>query len=313
MAASGADGACFTTALRNLFLYREHLTGEDAERADRILARPDGTGPYQPGQDPLPWEPNYGNAEVEQLCVAVCVHYTTSGPHAPAPGYPEAVLAWATEVRNTLRDWGYRHPARDNYGPAVHVVKVDIYLSDLEPLGFLGYAAFEDWADDRERTASGYAVIDKDFTWACPSGHCSASQADGWMRATLGHEYFHLVQVAFSVHQDGWMMESTAMWMEGQLAPDVAHNVDFLEYGSLRYPWVPLDHPETWYANWIFFQYLSERFNRGIVRRIWQLAQSRISVRAVRAAVSERASFERTFARFADANRRIEILLEVPQ
>jgi hypothetical protein len=34
------------------------------------------------------------------------------------------------------------------------------------------------------------------------------------LKVTAAHEFFHAVQFAYDIGEDGWLMESTATWME---------------------------------------------------------------------------------------------------
>jgi hypothetical protein len=126
------------------------------------------------------------------------------------------------------------------------------------------------------------------------------------------------VQFAYDAFEDGWFMEATATWAEDEVFDDINDNVQYLRSGPLRRPRIPLDKfgGLHHYGDWIFFRYLTERFPDGVgmpvvVRQMWQRAdgsagaRDMYSMQAVRAIlVSRGTSFERTFARFADASRR---------
>ncbi len=112
------------------------------------------------------------------------------------------------------------------------------------------------------------------------------------------------------------MSEGTAAWVEDEVFPGLNLNRFYLQNSPLSAPLTPLDFGRQGhqYGSWIFFRYLSERFGRGIVARIWRLAddsQQQISaketetysMRAVRRAIArEDRDFQRVFADFVRVN-----------
>ena len=61
------------------------------------------------------------------------------------------------------------------------------------------------------------------------------------MRVTAAHEYFHAVQFAYDFGEDLWFMEATATWAEDELFDRVNDNLNYLPYGQIGAPGVPLD------------------------------------------------------------------------
>jgi hypothetical protein len=130
------------------------------------------------------------------------------------------------------------------------------------------------------------------------------------------------VQFAYDALEDGWFMEATATWAEDEVFDDVNDNVQYLRHGPLHRPRVPLDKFENFglhqYGDWIFFRYLTEQLPAGlgmpaVVRHMWERADGSRGARdmysnqAIRKTLEAHGlSYARTFARFADANRRPE-------
>ena len=105
-------------------------------------------------------------------------------------------------------------------------------------------------------------------------------------------------------------MEATATWMEEQVFDEVNDNRQYLPAGQLGVPGRPLDTFQNTgaahYGNWVFFEYLSERFGNEIVRSAWQEAaavgtkRGRFSMRAVEAALD--VGFPGVFGEYAASN-----------
>src|SRR3546814_12631173 len=94
------------------------------------------------------------------------------------------------------------------------------------------------------------------------------------MKVTLAHEFLHLSQFSTDVTEDQWLMEGTATWIEEQIHDDINDNRQYLSMSSLRVQQMPLDHPDGWYGNWIFFEHLTKSYGAGIVPEIWHEARS---------------------------------------
>ena len=173
---------------------------------------------------------------------------------------------WAEEVGRL----GYRAPVTDRRRGGNK--KFDVYLKDVGSEGFYGYCVPERRKPGHKWLASGYCVLDDDF---------ARSQFDAApgksLRVTAAHEFFHAIQFAYDYAEDGWMMEATATWVEERVADDVNDNRQYLPYGQVSRPGTPLDllRPAAASASTAtgsFFEYLSQRYGAGIVRRIWENA-----------------------------------------
>jgi hypothetical protein len=283
-------------ALRDLWMARPDLVADDARRADALLARPtDGAAdPYANG---------YTVPSTKSCSSKVCVHYVTSTADAP----PSA--EWVDLTMRTIeRTWkvevgrlGYRRPVPD--GSRGGSDKLDVYLKDLGT-GLYGYCAGE--RRSAGRTASGFCVLDNDYA---PAQFPTGVSPEQNLEVTAAHEFFHAVQYAYDYTEDPWMLESTATWMEERVADGVNDNRQYLPYSQLYAPYVPLDaFSSTYgfqYGNWIFWEYLSQRFGKGFVKAAWNRAGSLrrdggdYSVQALKALLRRHGGLTDVYAQFA--------------
>ncbi len=60
-------------------------------------------------------------------------------------------------------------------------------------------------------------MIDNDFD---PAQYGGAAALES-LRVTLAHEYAHVLQYGYDVLADGWHYESSAVWMEQQIYPEI--------------------------------------------------------------------------------------------
>jgi hypothetical protein len=207
---------------------------------------------------------------------------------------------WRYEV-GTL---GYRPPPSD--GRRGGDGRYDVYLKELFSQGLYGLSVPERPSRSHARVYSGYLVLDNDFARR-QFGNDPIKTA----RVTAAHEFFHAIQFGYDVAEDHWLMESTATWMEEQFADGSNDNRQYLSAGQLAHPNAPLDTFTAsgfqQYGNWPFFEYLSERLGRGIVRSVWnQAAQApgghQFSAHAVRNAVRSHGGLTALFAGYAAGN-----------
>ncbi len=306
-----------TMTLRRLVLLRDALPADDRAEADRILARPTdgdadpgGTG-YAPGTTP------------RVLCDVICVHWvdtsadavdqTDTTPANGIPDYVETVAAIGGGVHQTYVDAGYRAPLAD--GSLGGDGRTDVYLANIGPQGLYGYCTSDqDVPNQGPYDAWAYCVLDNDYA----SDEFPTNTPVENLEVTLAHEYFHAVQFAYDIAEDGWFMEATATWAEDELFDDVDDNVQYLPSGPGANPRVPLDlfSGSHQYGDWIFFRYLTERFPAAegglptLVRQMWERADGatggpdEYSIQAVAGALADRGlTFSTVFAQFADANR----------
>lgn len=255
------------------------------------------------------WDPAAPQA---QLCgPAVCIHYVTTTSDAPplaatdgvTPDWVRRNLDVAERSLARMAELGY--PAVPPDGGRGASAQFDVYLADVGTAGLYGYCSPEAPVPGAPGQASSFCVFDNDFT-----GFPMAP--DESLRVTAAHELFHAVQFGMDVEEDRWFLESTATWIEEQVADDANDNRQFLRSGQLGQPLVPLDSAAGGvgiYGNWIFFQFLSQRYGDDAVRQVWRLASAHpgqrdlFSVKAVRQFVESRGnSFAQVYAAFALAN-----------
>ena len=292
-----------TIALRDLAAHRDLLGRSQRSSADRLLARP--------------------GAQRVKCGRATCVHWTSTGSHAPPPddaspnnGVPDfvdATLATMERVHRTYVRAGYRAPLKDRGRGGNR--KRDVYLRNIGPNGLYGYCT----TDQKPRTPPdnvwAFCVLDNDYS---PAEFPTNSPLDN-MRVTAAHEYFHAVQFAYDFLEDGWFMEATATWAEDELYDSVNDNYNYLPASQIRRTRKPLDGflDSNVYGNWIYFRYLTERMGRSkagmpvIIRNMWRKADAKrgapdqYSIQAIKSVLrSKHRNFVKTYASFASANRR---------
>lgn len=256
-------------ALTRLALAYPNLTSSEKRQADVLLARPtDGLAdPFHDGYDPA--------AVVQSSCTThFCLHYVTTGVDAPpmwdkdADGTPEWVeriaakvdAVWAFEVETM----GYRPPPPD--GVQGGDARFDIYLAQLGDQGMYGYCPAEDPVAGEEYVYSSYCVVDDDFV-EFPLDPMPS------FRVTVAHELFHAVQYAYDATEDPWFMEASATWMEERFADSIDDNRQYLPYGQLGNPTVPLDQYPAGvapYGNWLFVEAFARAYGDAAVRTLWE-------------------------------------------
>ncbi|QIK75864.1 MXAN_6640 family putative metalloprotease [Nocardioides piscis] len=277
-----------------------------ARRGHTVLARPSDP---PSGSSDFTWDPA---APQERACGAwVCVHYVTTTADAPpmtasdgvTPDWVRRNIEVAELSLAKMAELGYPAPPSD--GGRGDSTQFDIYLADISRAGLYGYCTPEASVAGTRDHASSYCVLDDDFVgFPMPP--------DESLRVTAAHELFHAVQFGMDVREDKWFLESTATWMEEQVADDVNDNRQFLADGQFGTRRTPLDSGQAGlgsYGNWLFFQFLSQRYGVDAVRRIWRLAdagagrRNDYSVEALRHFTRSRGeAFAKVYAAFNLAN-----------
>jgi hypothetical protein len=260
-------------ALRDLFVALPRLDAAQRQEARGLLARPTNGS-----SDPL--GDGY-TVPAKRICKKnICLHWVPTTADAPPSG------AW---VKSNLRFMN------------------KVWRKDLGSRGLYGYCTPERRAKGQKWLASGYCVLDNDFS---RTQYGAAPRAS--LRVTGAHEFFHAVQFAYDYGEDPWLMEATATWMEERVADDVNDNRQYLPYGQVGAPDQPLDAFNqggfNQYGNWVFFEYLSSRFGTGVVRTIWTRAGAypggghQYSTKAVRSVLGKHGGFVSVYRAFAGGN-----------
>ncbi|MBM0124161.1 MXAN_6640 family putative metalloprotease [Pimelobacter simplex] len=316
VATDPTTGADLTMALRDLALTRDDLPKSLQDDAARLLARPGTTG-YRPPPGSGGIEctngsglPCYTAPEAAPVCGSgICVHYV-QGPYAPASGSDAPPVNYPTAVLNVMKNVASRYVAAGYRAPVSDGSEFDVYLADLGKRGLYGYCTTDQRVAGHV-TAAAYCVLDNDY-----AEFGSVPGPLGNLQVTAAHEYFHAVQFAYDVNEDGWLLEATATWAEDEVYPEINDNRQYLKGGPLGQPAQSMDHRRgiAPYGAWIFFRYLSERFPAvngpggmpTIVNDVWNLAAGPANSRqAINAALAARGTDLRTqFGWFAAANRR---------
>ena len=268
-----------TPLMRRLAVAFPRLHGAERRRAASLLARPtDGSSDPEGGG----WTAH--EATNSPLCTAhFCVHWVSSGADAPPPadsngnGIPD----WVETVSQTAEHvysvengtLGWQAPKGDGtLGGGTNLT--DIYLSDIGGSGLYGYTAPDPQPDGHRLFA--YLVLDNDF---------SSSQFPGYstpvdpLDVTLAHEYNHVLQFGYDAEEETWMLESTAVWMEGKVY-DPVH--DYLQYlpGWVQLSQQPItsfdgNNPNNRtnvkvYGSAVWNKWLDQRYGQDVVRNAWE-------------------------------------------
>jgi hypothetical protein len=222
---------------------------------------------------------------------------------------------WQKEVV----EYGFRPPRSDidipNHGPDG---RVDVYLADLVDRGILGYCAPERPPNYQSFNASGYCVLDNDYTPAQVGAPGLAGLLE--LELTAVHEFFHDIQFGYDASDDVWLLEGTATWIEDEAFPNVYEAYNRFPYSALRQPQVPVDFVSATkpyqYGSWVFWRFLEEllapdasHYAPQVIRRVWELADASpggpdmYSLQAVEAVLAEHGiPFRTAFLDFALAN-----------
>lgn len=284
--------------LRRLFESLPELDDDDRALAETLLARPtDGASDPQGN--------GYTTASVKECRRTVCLHWVrTTADAPPNQAWAMKSLRVLTKVyRFEVGKLGYRRPVTDRRVGGNS--KFDVYLKDLGT-GLYGYCVPEYYKPGSRKVASGYCVIDNDFSRSQFSGKPTAN-----LKVTLAHEFFHAIQFAYDFTDDPWLYESTAVWMEERFADKVDDNRQYLPVGQVRLAHVPLDvfaEPGYHYGNWVWWEYLSRKFGNRVVKDVWSRVDANkgkpnlYSTKALRSALRSRGGFSKIFAAYAGAN-----------
>ena len=286
-----------TLALRDLARSLPSLDPAERDRARALLARPTSPNDY--------YGDSYRAPSKRTCSTDICVHWVSRTSDAPPS------RAWVTRTMDVMkRAWarevdglGYRRPVRD--GKRGGNDRLDVYLKDVGANGLFGYCAPERTTLASRWRASGYCVLDDDFARSQFGQRPILS-----LKATAAHEFFHAIQFGYDYAEDGWFMEATATWMEERVYDEVNDNRRYLRFSQLGSPGKPLDVFEDFggaqYGNWVFFEYLSHRFDNNVVRSAWEEAQADgdnrglFSIRAIEEVLGD--GFPAIFGDYASAN-----------
>jgi hypothetical protein len=266
-----------TPILRDLAARVALLSPADKNTAHAILARPTNAKDAFHAYD--------RSATVSSSCDAtrpLCFHWvTTTRDRATVADVNDTMATFAAVYDLEVGTYGFRAPkddstSRTNGGDG----RTDIYLADLggDDFPLFGYCTTDDpHASDPSYhyyDVSGYCVVDNDFANRVFGGLEPAEARD----VTAAHEFFHAIQFGYDWFEDLWLMEGTAMLMEGQFRPDVDDRVRYLVNSALTSPRTPVDRGAFGfeYGAWIYWRFLLEDLgdlnNFLVIRNVWEEA-----------------------------------------
>lgn len=280
--ASGGPQRGASPALAALANALPALSGRERRRARSLLARPTDGAQDQFG-DGYTARPGHLR-HTESPAGSFCITWVRSGSDAPeltdsnrsgTPDYVEAVGLIAEHSQQVqVGDLGWRPPKPDRRDECGSSSQTDIYLKNLGDQGLFGYAAI-DPGQGNARARHGYLVIDDDYSRREFSRFDNPLDAG---RVTIAHELNHLLQYAYSAHQEPWMLEATATWMEEKIFPDVD---DYLNYvpAFARTPGKPITGREAGelraYGIAVWNHWLENGdggYGPDVVRRAWEVS-----------------------------------------
>ncbi|MES1182997.1 MAG: MXAN_6640 family putative metalloprotease [Myxococcales bacterium] len=239
-------------------------------------------------ESPRPTDPqgsngvSYGSAEVDFFDAAsgrTRIHFALSGPHAPPapstlqPGVPDAVVVAAQAADDALDEYeklGYSAPLGDADSPCASngdSDAIDVYLVNFAAAD--GQAVLDHCQPGLPQRCAGFVLVENDFR---RGGYADAAEG---LRTVVPHELFHLVQDAYDAGVERWWAEGSAQWAAKQVYPDLQDLERFLP-SYFDVPWRPLNVPPNGvvtnflYATAIWPVFLSERFDAGIVREVFE-------------------------------------------
>ena len=301
MLAGRVPRADVSMALLRLRLTMHALPPADRRRAAAILARPT--------DHPDVYGQTY-RAKAKRECAGhICIHWVSTTRDAP-PG-----KTWVNKMLRMMNNvWkfevnrlGYQRPISDGTRGGGGSGKFDVYLKELYHQGLYGLTVAEQRTSYNKRLYSSYLLIDNDFKRS--QFHADPMQV---ARVTAAHEFFHAIQYGYDAGEDPWLMESTATWMEDQFDDSSNDNRQYLPWSQLRKPGTPLDTFTNGgfeqYGNWVFFEYLSERYGRAVVTSIWKHAAAfgggghQYSAEAIHSALRSHGGMTTVFGRYASGN-----------
>lgn len=204
------------------------------------------------------------------------LHYTQAGANAvpsadaDTSGVPDFIEQAADIYEDVLAfyrdELGFLAPLSDaslphNGGDG----RFDVYFIDFA--GSADGAFRQDDCDGDQ--CIGYMVQENDF-----ASYGYSSRLEG-TRVLASHEFFHAIQAAYDSNQGGILGEGSAVWATEQFDPTL-DDFEHLADGYLDRPERSLDTPLPGpvdpfsYGSSVFFQFLSERYERDVIRKLYE-------------------------------------------
>lgn len=213
------------------------------------------------------------------------IHYTTSTTdRVPSVEYVDSVAAIFDEVYAFMVDTlGYPAPPSDGFYPEGDGDRYDVYLLNLP--GVYGLTVLDSAYIDGVSSARGTSFMELDNDYQEIDTY--RNRPLDAVRVTAAHEFFHAIHfgIDFSegeVSPDGqyrsWWMEMSATWMEEMKYDNINDYYFYLPY-FFDSPWSSIEQfRNSWdlhpYASMLFPLFLSEKYDRDVIREIWTLCGS---------------------------------------
>ncbi len=179
------------------------------------------------------------------------------------PDYVDAVAATLDSVwRLQVEVLGYAPPPPDG---GIDGDEYDVYLRDLPPYYGLAHP------EQEGPTTHSYLEIDNNFT----DPIYTRSRGQDALHVAVAHEFFHAIQFGYYQGSDGiWWQEISATWMEDVAYPEVDDYLQYIPFYFQR-PWQSLVTNSRItgnrvYGAAIFAHFLDQRFERALIRSIWE-------------------------------------------
>ncbi len=245
------------------------------------------------------------------------IHYTLQGEHAvPSEEYVQAVAETMEHIWDVEIDqFGWNPPPPDDGIGGDD--RYDVYLLEIVSRDNFGYAdKGEVEGGDNPNTEiietnayPSYLVLDNDYAGADEEETLPPTDPLDYMRTTAAHEFMHSIQFGYDTNEPAdWSWEASATWVEDEVYDDINDSDNYLSavfkspdtcqiaYGGEE----RREDEQHWYGEWIFLRFLSERYGRDIVRRIWEHAIEKDGYQAITAALREQdTTLEEVFRSFS--------------
>ncbi len=253
---------CGTPLVSAVYNARMQLSGPQQKRLAKALARP-----VLPQRHMSP----SGRFQIHYTLEGRGQVDTTDQDDNGIPDYIDAVTGvldstWTLQVDSL----GYRPPPSDRGLGGGN--QYDVYIVDLGPQRVYGLA----WPENMSGFSShSYLELDNNYT---DTAYERTRGLDA-LRVSIAHEFFHAIHFAYYTGNDSnWWREATSTWMEEVAYPEVD---DYLQYVSyfLSAPGLPLDADsgERIYGASLFAHFLDQRYQRDLIRAIWEEVSQRRS------------------------------------
>jgi hypothetical protein len=247
-----ADGPAATeaapqasAALNGLAAAYPELGDRARRRARSLLARPTDGAADRFG-DGYPAGAPVASAESPHFCA----FWVSDAGYADAPrladsdldgvpDYVESILgiaeySYGIEVAPGPLGWAPPKPDTQGCGTDPSL-RADIYLKEIGTEGLFGYES-PDPGQGRQRSQYGYLVLDDDYS---PDEFPGFANPSVPASVTFAHEFNHLLQQNYDSFQDVWMFESTAVWAEEKVYPQINDYVNYV-HAFASFPGAPL-------------------------------------------------------------------------